>query len=385
MYGVNSPAAQAFRLKLRDWLSGAVSPAWLQRLESPLSTNKEYALRREWGRQLWREGYAGLTWPREYGGQGLGPIEEFIFFDECARASAPETMDTLGKYLAGPAIINYGTEAQKERYLRPILAAEEIWCEGFSEPGAGSDLANVATRATRVEGGFKVNGRKIWTSYADLSDRCYLLTKTSSTLPRGNNLSVLLLNMRQPGVTVRPIKQITGGSTFSEVTFDDAFASEDDLLGVENDGWKLAGMRGPFRKVRFLRDGLRNYTDLVTMCAQYASCVQHCSGHRVQVHPDDLRDRLEVLRWHMLRLAELQANDMEWYPPASVLRITTSAAHQEITSAGLALECPIHGEYWRGRYLFSRQKSIAGGTDQIHRNVIVRSVLNLTSSSAARG
>jgi alkylation response protein AidB-like acyl-CoA dehydrogenase len=359
-----------------------MSADWKRHLQSPLPDDQVVEIRREWGREVWRGGYAGLTWPVEHGGRGLGPIEEYIYFEEAARARAPETLDMLGKYLAGPSIILDGTEPQKRAYLRPILAGDEIWCEGYSEPNAGSDLANVSTRAEWDGSLYRIHGTKIWTSHASIADRCYLLVKTSSELPRHHNLSVLLVDMHQAGIEVRKIRDMTGGSMFTEVIFDGAIATRDQLLGEENKGWALVGLSGPFRKVRILQNGLRIYVELHELVEQYEVCGSRCvrrgrSATNATRVVEELRTQLGLYRWHLRRLAELQATNGDWLGPASIVRVTGTEFNQSVVAAGLDLHCYEHEAYWRHWYLRNRMHTIAGGTAQIQRNVIANSILKL--------
>lgn len=376
------PAAAEFRAELRQWLEANIPTLWRQHLKTPLADEQVLQVRRDWGRQVWRGGYAGLTWPVEYGGRGLGPIEEYIYFEESARARAPETLDMLGKYLAGPSIILDGTAAQKERFLRPILSAEEIWCEGYSEPNAGSDLANASTRAEWDGGVYRIYGRKIWTSFAGISDRCYLLVKTSADRPRHHNLSVLLTDLHRDGIEIRTIREITGVANFAEVTFDGAIATRDELLGEENEGWKLVGLGGSFRKVRYVQNGLRIYVELHDLVEQYGTCRTECqttgraSADGVNLI-DEFTTQLDLYRWHIRRLAELQAAGREWLGPASIVRIVGTEFHQKIVAAGISLHCSKHEDYWRHWFLHSRSHTIAGGTVQIQRNVIANNVLQL--------
>ena len=373
---LNSPEAESYRRQIRDWLNKSVPEPWLNRSQEMLSSDEELDLKRNWGYSLYEAGYAGLTWPTVFGGQGLGPIEEFIFYEESAKAGAPESLDTLGKYLAGPAIMQYGTDGQKVRFLPPILAGREIWCEGYSEPDGGSDLASASTTALRGrdEDDYLVNGHKIWTSWGHIADRCYLLAKTSRELPHHHNLSVFLFNMRQPNVEVRRIRQITGDATFNEVTFENALATRDELLGVENGGWSLVGLTGPYRRIRFALNGLRQYGQLYALIEQLSNCTRESHLESIA---NSFQDRLETFRWHLMRLVELQANDREWYGPAAILRLTFSELAQEVTEVGLTAQCTEHDDYWRDRFLHCRSETIAGGTSEIQRNVIATSVLKM--------
>jgi alkylation response protein AidB-like acyl-CoA dehydrogenase len=374
----DSDEAVDFRARFREWVTSAAPDKWARRATVPLNEPDEEELRRAWSFALWEGGFAGVTWPVEYGGLGLGPIEEFIFYEESARAGAPDAVDLVGKYLAGPAIVAYGTDVQKERYLERILRGADVWCEGFSEPEAGSDLANVSTRAERVDGGFIVSGQKTWTSFAHVADKCYLLAKTSWTERRHHNLSLLLLDMKQPGVAVSPIRQISARCEFNDVFFDAAHVADSDLLGELNQGWHLAGLTG-FRRLRAVREGLRRYIAIRHLVDMYRRCLAECPTSRRRSSPDaeKLAGQTELLKWHTRRLAQAQARGQQTDGPASVIKVYWSELLQRTTHAGLALHCAEHGDYWRLEYLESRSATIAGGTSEIQRNVIAERSVGL--------
>lgn len=370
------PDAVTFRDRIRQWVPTAIPDGWDPTTETTDEAAANKA-RLAWERTLWDAGYAGISWPTEYGGVGLGPIEQAIFYEEVALAHAPSELNVIGKFLAGPALINSGTPEQRSRFLPRILSAEEIWCEGFSEPNAGSDLAAAATTATWDGECYRISGQKTWTSRADLADRCYLLARTDPTGPRYRNLSVFLFNMNQPGVTVRPMRQITGNSPFSEVFFDDAVATPDELLGERNHGWELSTLNG-FRRQRQVTDGLRRYVELREWCDQLTVCV--AENRRGTERLEEIVTRLNLLRWHLYRTSELIARDENWLPASSVVKVYWSELMQAIAEFGQNLRCAAHEEYWRYRYFYSRAATIYGGTAQIQRNVIASSVLGLPSS-----
>jgi alkylation response protein AidB-like acyl-CoA dehydrogenase len=363
--------ATDFRMAARSWLASSVPTAWLARVDEPLTMEDEIAIRRAWGRSEWQGGYAGLSWPEAYGGKGLGLVEEFLFADERARAGAPETLDTLGKYLAGPAILVHGTEAQRQKHLPRILAGEEIWCEGYSEVGGGSDLAAVSTDARRVGTHFAITGAKMWTSWATVADRCYLLARTSRQRPRHHNLSVFLFDMRQPAVAIHPIRQMNGASTVNEVVLTEARAASEELLGEENEGWPLVGLTGRFRRMSILRMGLARYVELQDRLKQARRCLTGCAVRGGAGDAPGLWDKLCTFRWHLMRLVELEAAGREWHGPAGIVKI--------------ALDCRRHETYWRQQYLEARSVTIAGGTSEIQRNVIASSVLNMARRPDASG
>src|SRR5919204_77697 len=194
----------------------------------------------EWQRTLHAGGWAGISWPAEYGGRGATLIEQAIFGEEMARAKAPRPANVLGLVMGGPVLIAHGTEEQKERYLEPILSAEEIWCQGFSEPEAGSDLASLKTRAVRDDGGWRVTGQKVWTSFAQYSKWCMLVARTDPEAPKHKGLTYFLLDMEQDEVEVRPLRQITGEAEFNELFFEGAWIPDENVVGGVGNGWNVA-------------------------------------------------------------------------------------------------------------------------------------------------
>ncbi|HEY1451063.1 MAG TPA: acyl-CoA dehydrogenase family protein, partial [Solirubrobacteraceae bacterium] len=226
----------AFRDELRDWLANNQPDA------APTDGNDDaqYAWRRDWQRRLYDAGWAAPAWPTEYGGRGATMTESAIFFEELGRSGAPLPVNVLGLLLAGPTIMTWGTAEQKERFLTPILTAEEIWCQGFSEPDAGSDLASLKTRAVRDNGGWVVSGQKVWTSGAQYSKWCMLVARTDPEAPKHKGLTYFLMDMEQGAVTVRPLRQITGESEFNELFIDGARIPDENVLGGEGNGWKVA-------------------------------------------------------------------------------------------------------------------------------------------------
>jgi alkylation response protein AidB-like acyl-CoA dehydrogenase len=373
MLSFSDPGVEALRQDVRGWLDDAIPPTWRERAAS-MEEAERNAARREWDRALWRDGWAGMSWPEEYGGRGMGPVEQLVFYEELAIAHAPDELDRIGKFLTGPAVIAHGTDEQKERYLRPILAAEELWCEGFSEPGAGSDLAALSTRAERRGDEYVVHGQKTWTTNADLADRIYLLARTSDERPRGHNLTVFLMDMRQPGVEVVPIRQITGETHFSEVFFDGAIAHPEEILGVEHEGWSLGKLTG-FRAERHLVDALVHYREMREWADRLRGCALETGTDPHAFY--GFETELELLRWHVMRATEVMATGGDWYPPVSITKVFWSELMQRLTEAGLALDCPEHRDYWRHRFLDSRASTIYGGTIQIQRNVVADRVLGL--------
>src|SRR5882724_7324990 len=232
-----SPVEEAFRLRLRQWL--ADNPPEISDSES---LDDEVRELRRWQRRLYEGGWVALHWPKEYGGQGATVIENFLFAEESARAKSPELIGRIGLNLVGPTLIAHGSDEQKRRHLPNIPPAEELWCQLFSEPNAGSDLAAIATRAVADGDTFVVSGQKVWTSYAQYAGWGILLARTDATpgVPKQKGISFFIVDMASPGLTVRPLRQMTGSSEFNEVFLDEVRIPRTNLVGPLNDGWKIA-------------------------------------------------------------------------------------------------------------------------------------------------
>ena len=249
----------AFAEEARAWLEANVPPAWRRdhcwsRADDPLWL----AIARDWQRKLHQGGWAAISWPREHGGRGATVIERWLFEEALDRVGAPRPAAGAYVDLIGSAILRHGTEAQRRRFLARLLSGEDLWCQGFSEPGAGSDLGALRTRGERRGDGFVVNGQKVWTSYADLADWCFLLCRTEPEAPKHHGISLLLVDMRSPGIGVRPLRQITGDAEFSEVFFEDVRVSAEMMVGAPGAGWQiamgiLAHERGPVWTFTFQR------------------------------------------------------------------------------------------------------------------------------------
>src|SRR6266581_4630816 len=234
-----TPNEQQFRDEFRAWLTTNTPPEWAG--DTNAEDRADYLkYLRDWQRKLYEGGWAGISWPQQYGGRGAALMEQAIFQEELARANAPPLIGTIGLSLVGPTIIAMGTQEQKERYLAKILSGEEIWCQGFSEPNAGSDLASLRTRAELKGDEFIVNGQKVWTTLGHISDMCMLLVRTDPDAPKHRGLSYLLVEMRTPGITVKPLRQMTGEAEFNEMFFEDVRVPRKNLLGPLNEGWRVA-------------------------------------------------------------------------------------------------------------------------------------------------
>ncbi len=361
-----------FRLNAEHWLAENVSERWRNN-RGALGEEEETQLRAEWDRKLYEGGYAGLSLPVEYGGQGLGLAEEVVFGELAARAQAPDGLARIGKILTAPTLIAHGTEFQKSTYLPPIMSGEHVWCQGFSEPGSGSDLASMTCSARRVDGGYLVNGRKTWTSFSRHAHRCLLLARTDDQAPRYRNLSLLLLDMHVPGVTLSPIKQISGSQHFSETFFDDVFVPDQDLVGAEGEGWRMA--MTVLANERGAVEGITRYVEIRADMDLLRQCCAR-PGEAV----DRLRDldtRVELVRWQVSKAVARQDDPPGFLRSSMMLKVTWSELWQELTSLAATLSCPAHRAHWRHQYLESRSATIYSGTSEIQRNIIAERVLGL--------
>jgi alkylation response protein AidB-like acyl-CoA dehydrogenase len=342
---------------------------------------------RAWSRALHAGGWAGIAWPEEYGGRGLSPRFQAIYLEEEARAEAPPHIGVIGLGMAGPTIISRGTEGQKARYLKPLLAAEEIWCQGFSEPGAGSDLAGVRTSA-RLDGDrFVVDGQKVWSSYAHIADFCILVARSDPSSERHDGLTYLIVDMHAPGVEVRPLRQITGEAEFNEIFLSGVEVPVENVVGEIGGGWDVAMTtllheRGTlaFALVARLEVQLRKLVALAR--ERGATPVQREAVAREWIH-------LQALRVTAYRsLSSLERTGIPG-PEGSILKLQWSEANQRVTKLALELlgldaqllppNAP-YGGYWTLQQLRSRGNTIEAGTSEILRNIVAERVLGLPRS-----
>jgi alkylation response protein AidB-like acyl-CoA dehydrogenase len=363
-----------FRDELRGWL--AENPAG----EPPDSEDQHYAWRRDFQRRLAGGGWAAVHWPREYGGRGATLTQSAIFFEELGRSGAPLPANALGLLLAGPTIMTWGTEEQKERYLAPIVTADEIWCQGFSEPEAGSDLASLKTRAVKRNNEWIVTGQKVWTSGAQYSKWCMLVARTDFDAPKHKGLSYFLLDMEQDAVQVRPLRQITGESEFNELFLEEARIPEANLLGGEGNGWKVALttlMNERAGLAFFLQVRLRQLLDALLVQA----------GDRGLLDDPMIADRLGELhvKAEVLRLTAYRGlTAIEKYgqpgPEGSLTKWMWSETNQQLTQFAAELlgpEALNMDNHWSYELLRARGNSIEGGTTEVLKNIVAERVLGL--------
>ncbi len=389
-----TPEETKFRDELRTWLEANVPKDWSEWREKPLEESFPYL--RAWQRKLYEGGWAAVSWPKEYGGRGATLMEQSLFWEEMARVEAPPMANSLGLGLIGPTIIAYGTDEQKKRFIPKILSAEEIWCQGFSEPNAGSDLAALQTEA-RLDGDrYVVNGQKVWTSYGWIGNWCELVVRTDSNVPKHKGLSVLLIDMKSPGVEVRPLKQMTGESEFNEIFFRDVRVPVANLLGKVNDGWNVAVStlmyeRGSYG-ARLHLIFKRAITRLIELSHKFQK-----NGHPAAQDPITRQKlaqcyaEIEIMRWNQLRaFSRVTATGVPG-PEGSIQKIFWSELNQRLQQMAQEMfgaygqllagdKDAVDNGIWSYGYLRTRGNTIEAGTSEVQRNIIGHFVLGLPRS-----
>ncbi|MEE6164066.1 MULTISPECIES: acyl-CoA dehydrogenase IpdE1 [unclassified Mycolicibacterium] len=376
---------QEFRAEVRQWLADNLvgEYAALKGLGGPGREHEAFEERRAWNQHLAAAGLTCLGWPVEHGGRGLSVAHRVAFYEEYARANAPDKVNHLGEELLGPTLIEYGTPEQQQRFLPKILDVTELWSQGYSEPNAGSDLANVATTAELVGDEWVINGQKVWTSLAHWAQWCFVVARTEKGSKRHAGLSYLLVPLDQPGVEIRPIIQLTGDSEFNEVFFDDARTDASLVVGVPGDGWRVAMGTLTFER------GVSTLGQQIRYAREHSNLVE--LAKRTGAADDPLiRERL-TRSWtglQAMRSYALATMDADRGGQAaakdSVSKLLWANWHRELGEiamdvqgmAGLTLD---DGEFdeWQRLYLFSRSDTIYGGSNEIQRNIIAERVLGL--------
>jgi alkylation response protein AidB-like acyl-CoA dehydrogenase len=388
-----SASEEAFRDGLRAWLDVNCPKDWSRRRRTLDDRDALARFLIDWQRRLHAAGYVGLHWPVEYGGRGATVMEQAIFYEEMARARAPELANAIGLDMAGPAIMAHGTDAQKRLHLPRILSAEHIFCQGFSEPNAGSDLAAIETRGERVPGGWVITGQKLWTSFAHYANWCTILARTDPAARRHHGLTYFIVDMRSPGLAVRPLRQMSGDAEFNELSLDGVEVPDSAVLGRRHDGWRVAITtlmfeRGPRTITRqlTLRQGLADLLDVAR--------VQRRGGEPVKADPI-MRQRLaqlyidaEALRYTTLRMLTRLVRGQPAGPEGSAAKLFFSETWQRVAEVGLEVQ----GAYamldagsdrvlddgvWQYRGLRSRGNTLQGGTSEIMRSILAERVLGL--------
>lgn len=377
---------RAFRQELRDWLEETLAQDWVQEgmNRSEDHPDREEFLRR-WERTLYEGGWAGIHWPEEYGGRGASLVEQLIFSQEMARVDTPTRINVIGTEFIGPTLIEDGTDAQKERFVQNLLRGEEVWCQGYSEPGAGSDLASLQCRAVREGDQFRINGQKIWTTFAHYADWCFLLTRTDDTGDKHDGITVLLVDMDQEGVETDPIREISDDRTYNQVYFDDAFASVDHVVGSVDEGWDVAMTLSAFEHATSDTFGLeQRFKDVREYCRQTTRNGQPLiEDPVVRQRLASLDERIQASKLTHYRNVSKQMKTGVPGPEGSMDKVFTNETRKELENFASTLLGPEASLWeedkkeWNDDFFFSYASTIAGGTASIQRNIIAERVLGL--------
>jgi alkylation response protein AidB-like acyl-CoA dehydrogenase len=369
-----SPEEEAFRDELRGWL-GDNHPG-----REPEGDEAAFQFRRDWQKALYEAGWAGVAWPREYGGRGATLVEQAIFNEEMVRAQAPQLANVLGLAMGGPTVIAHGTEDQKQRFLTPILSADEIWCQGFSEPESGSDLASLKTKAVRDGDHWVVSGQKVWTTFAQHAKWCMLVARTDPDAPKHKGITYFLMDMEQDAVQVRPLRQITGESEFNELFLEEARVPDENIVGGEGNGWNVA-ITTLMHERATLAFGLQVGVKIALgELFQFARERGVADDEITRQRLAQLYIESEVLRLNAYRGLTATMKYGVPGPEGSLGKWHWSEVNQALTEVSMDILGPdaqLRNEPWTYRFLRARANSIEGGTTEILKNIVAERVLGL--------
>lgn len=386
-----TPQEEAFRHELRAWLTANPPDGYDPETFVQLDDETRFAIQLNWQKKLYRAGWLGIHWPKAYGGCGATMMEQTIYQQEMVRARVPEVANFMGIRIAGPTLIHWGSEEQKRRYIPNILNGDEIWCQGYSEPGAGSDIAALQTRAVEDGDDFVVNGQKVWTTMAQHAHYCLLLVRTDPAAPKHKGLSCLLVDMHTPGITVRPLRQINGDTEFNEVFFEDVRVPKANLIGAQNQGWPVIITTLMFERVTY--DVL---SPLETALQQLVKAAKQLATDRLLLTEEavvrqklaQFHIELQAIKYTSLRQLTKQLQGDPPGPESSISKLAASELHLQVAHFSTALLGSysqvtsgslhgIDGEDWSHYALSTRSFTIAGGTSEIMRNILGERVLGL--------
>jgi alkylation response protein AidB-like acyl-CoA dehydrogenase len=384
-----SEADEAFRSEVREWLDANLPPEWRSRGgEGPRGEDME--VRRDWQRRLHAGGWLKLAWPESAGGRGATPVQQAIYHEELVRAGAPPILGQLGVSLAAPTINVLGSPWQKETYIEKILSAEQVWCQGFSEPDAGSDLAGLKTRAVKDDGRWILNGQKVWSSGAYYSDHSFLLARTDPDVPQHKGIGYFIVDLKQPGIEVRPIRQMTGAGEFCEIFLKDAVVADEDLVGGPGGGWNAAMVTFGFE-----RSGLANayrFERAVDALASLAREVEAGGDPLARQKVAQARIEAAAFKMNTLRALTRAQSGQAPGPEASLTKLFWSEMDKRtIQETAIALQgvygalaaddrWAIQDGRWQYSWFWSQAETIFAGSSEIQRNIISERVLGLPRS-----
>ncbi len=387
-----TPEQELFRNELRTWLEAKKAAGAFGAGEHK-SLDQVVADGRRWQQTLFDGGYCGIHWPKEYGGRSASLLEQIIFQEELARVGSPQLINLLALSMVGPVIIAHGTEAQKQRHLKRILTAEEIWCQGYSEPGAGSDLAALSTRAVLDGDAYVINGQKVWTSYAQYADFCILLARTNPDVPKHKGITMFIVDMHLPGIEVRPLRQMNGDSEFNEVYLEDVRVARHNIVGKEGEGWDMAVAllmheRATLTFQRQLQSRVA-LKDLVAFSKTWDEAGEPPMKdpiHRQRIAQAWIDS--EAMRLTALRHLTKQLRGGHPGPEGSMEKLFWSEMYQRMLWNAVDMlgpygnlapgdeHAPLDGR-WPHLMLYSRGRTIAAGTSEIQRGIIAQRVLGM--------
>ena len=385
-----SAADEAFRAEAAAWLDENLSGdfANVRFRGGPGDEHSVVEERKAWESRLYEGGWACIGWPEAHGGRGATIEQQVIFNEEYARAGGPGRMGHIGETLTGPTLIAFGSEEQKARYLPGILRGEDFWCQGYSEPNAGSDLANVKTKAVFDEASqqWRITGQKVWTSLAHESQYCFVIARTDPESVGHKGLGFFLMTLDQPGVEIRPIQQLTGTSEFNEVFFDEAVCDAADIVGAPGDGWKVAmGLLGFERGVSTLGQQMlfqNEFDDIIRIARENGAAKDPVIRQRIA----DAHVGLRIMRFNSMRMLSGGGDDGTLQKEAMIYKLYWATWHRNLGKLamdvlGAESEIIEEGPYQLNRlqsmYLFTRSDTIYGGTNQIQRNIIAERALGM--------
>ena len=391
--------AEAFRREVQAFLAENLDPDWRHEAgvgdeeieDAGAAVGVENPFLAQWHRKLVDAGLVGIAGPEEYGGRGLTLLEQIVFAEEMFRAGAPQRLNFMGETLVGPTIIQWGTEEHKKRFLPPILEGAEQWCQGFSEPNAGSDLAGVSTKAVLDGNEWVITGQKVWTTVAQISDYCFCLCRTDPDASKHGGISYILVPMKQPGITVRPLTQISGAQEFNEVFFDEARAPVDNVVGGVNNGWKVAmttlgferGSSATTQHLRYEKEW-RKFADLAKN-TPWRDGRTKAEDPLVRLALARAYEHVLIMKAQGFRTVTAIMKGESPGPGASVNKIFWSEYHRWVTEVAMSIRGP---EAWvvgpdyeldvmQAAYLFAKSETIWGGTAEIQRNIVGERILGL--------
>jgi alkylation response protein AidB-like acyl-CoA dehydrogenase len=376
-----SDSEKEFRDEVRGWLK-ANKP----RADDSMAEGQKAFIegRRAWQKKLYEAGYVGITWPKEFGGRGAGFMEQLIFNDEMILAQTPEPINVIGLGMGGPVVIAHGTEEQKKRYLTPLLSGDEIWCQGFSEPNAGSDLSGLQTRAEDKGDHYVVNGQKVWTTLAQVAKWCMLLTRERKEPNPRDGLTYLLVDMESPGVEVRPLVQITGDAEFNEIFFKDVVVPKSQILGEAGGGWAVA-MTTLLHERGTLGMALATRAQITAAeLAEHARNTGRGSDPLIRQRVAQYTIEARTLQLNGYRAVTAMKRNGIPGPEGSILKLMWSELNQRMTETAVDMAGPAgqvgDGGGWEYAFLRSRANTIEAGTSEVLRNILAERVLGLPRS-----